>query len=67
MDESKQKYDYDSFDLDEKINLIKKTIDRIVLSRIDGKLHIEIYNKYNDNMEHIVLVRKWRNWVISND
>ena len=67
LSESQQKYDYDSFDLDEKINLIKKTIDRIYLSRADKKLHIEIYNKYNDNMEHITLVRKWRNWVISTE
>ena len=63
LDESKQQYDYDNFDLDEKITLVKKTIEKILLSRIDGKLHIEIYNKYNDNMEHITLVRKWRNWV----
>lgn len=63
LNESKQKYDYDSFDLDERINLIKKTIDRIYLSRADKKLHIEIHNKYNDEIENIILKRAWRNWI----
>lgn len=37
----------------------------IILSRDENKkLHIEIYNEYNDKVENITLVRKWRNWVI---
>lgn len=66
LKESKRQYDYDLFDLDDKIQLVKKVIEKIVLSRDEKKnLHIEIYNKYNDNVEKIKLVRKWRNWVIS--
>lgn len=47
------------------VQLIKKVVDKVIVSRNEKKqLHIEIYNKYNDNVEHIYLVRKWRNWVI---
>lgn len=65
LDESEKEFDYTLFDLDEKIELVKKVIDKIMLSRDENKkLHIEIYNKYNDNVENITLRRKWRNWVI---
>ena len=67
LKESEKKYDYTLFEIDDKIELIKKVIDKIILSRSEKKeLHIEIYNKYNDNVENITLVRKWRNWVIAN-
>ena len=65
LKESEKKYDYTLFEIDDKIELIKKVIDKIIVSRDENKkLHIEIYNKYNDNVEHITLVRNWRNWVI---
>lgn len=65
LKESEKKYDYTLFEIDDKIELIKKVIDKIIVSRDENKkLHIEIYNKYNDKVEHIVLVRNWRNWVI---
>jgi DNA invertase Pin-like site-specific DNA recombinase len=68
LEESKKQYDYTLFGIDDKIELIKKVIDKIIVSRDETKkLHIEIYNKYNDNVENIYLVRKWRNWIISND
>jgi hypothetical protein len=66
LKESEKKYDYTLFEIDDKIELIKKVIDKIIVSRDENKkLHIEIYNKYNDNVENITLVRNWRNWVIS--
>ena len=66
LNESKKEYDYELFDLDDKVQLIKKVVDKVIVSRNEKKqLHIEIYNKYNDNVEHITLVRNWRNWVIS--
>ena len=65
LKESEKKYDYTLFEIDDKIELIKKVIDKIIVSRDENKkLHIEIYNKYNDNVENIYLVRNWRNWVI---
>lgn len=64
LDNSKKTYDYDTFGLDDKIALIHKVIERVELYRKDKKLHIEIYNKYNSDVEEITLVRKWRNWVI---
>lgn len=64
LDNSKKTYDYDTFDLDEKIALIHKVVERVELYRKDKKLHIEIYNKYNNDVEEITLVRKWRNWII---
>lgn len=65
LKESKKQYDYTLFEIDDKIELIKKVIDKIIVSRDENKkLHIEIYNKYNDNVDNIYLVRKWRNWVI---
>lgn len=63
LDESKQQYDYDNFDLDEKIQLIHKVIEKVLLTR-DEMLHIEIYNKYNSIVDKVTLKRKWRNWVI---
>lgn len=42
--------------------LLVKTMRTI--SDENKELHIEIYNKYNDNVENITLVRNWRNWVI---
>lgn len=63
IDESKKQYDYDSLDLDDRIDMVKKTIEKVVLWREDGKLNIELHNKYNEDTEHITLVRKWRNWV----
>lgn len=66
ISESQKQYDYTLMSLDDKISLVKKVIDKIILSRDENKkLHIEIYNKYNDNVENITLVRKWRNWVIN--
>lgn len=50
--------------IDDKIALIHKVIERVELYRKDKKLHIEIHNKYNSDVEEITLVRKWRNWVI---
>lgn len=65
LDESEKEFDYTLFDLDEKIELVKKVIDKIMLSRDENKkLHIEIYNKYNDHIENMTLKRKWRNWII---
>ena len=62
--ESQKQYDYTLMSLDDKISLVKKVIDKIILSRDENKkLHIEIYNKYNDKVENITLVRKWRNWI----
>lgn len=67
IDESNRQYDYSLMSIDDKISLVKKVIDKIMLSRDEKKrLHIEIYNKYNDKVENICLIRKWRNWVIAN-
>lgn len=64
LDESHKQYDYEAFDLDDKIRLIKKVIDKVILSRDEQKkLYIDIYNRYNDKVEHVTLVRKWRNYV----
>ena len=62
MDESQKQYDYDKFDLDDSISLVKKVVNKVILSR-DEKLHIELYNNYNDAVENITLRRKWRNWI----
>lgn len=68
LDESQKQYDYEAFDLDDKIGLIKKVIDKVILSRDEQKkLYIDIYNRYNDKVEHVTLVRKWRNYVVEND
>ncbi len=64
LDNSKKTYDYDTFDLDEKIALIHKVIERVELYRKDKKLHIEIYNKYNSDVTILTLKRKWRNYII---
>ena len=65
LNESNKQYDYELFDLDDKVQLIKKVVDKVIVSRNEKKqLHIEIYNKYNDNVEHIYLVRKNKNYVI---
>lgn len=66
LDESQKTYDYEQFSLDDKIGLIKKVIDKVILSRDEQKkMHIDIYNRYNDKVEHVTLVRKWRNYVVS--
>lgn len=65
LNESNKQYDYELFDLDDKVQLIKKVVDKVIVSRNEKKqLHIEIYNKYNDNVEHIYLVRKNKNYVV---
>lgn len=67
ISESQKQYDYTLMSIDDKISLVKKVIDKIILSRDENKkLHIEIYNKYNDKVENITLVRKWRNWIVEN-
>ena len=65
ISESQKQYDYTLMSIEDKISLVKKVIDKIILSRDENKkLHIEIYNKYNDKVEHIYLIRKWRNWIV---
>lgn len=65
ISESQKQYDYTLMSLDDKISLVKKVIDKIILSRGENKkLHIEIYNKYNDHVEYITLKRKNKNYVI---
>lgn len=68
LNESKKQYDYELFDLDDKVQLIKKVIKKIIVERGEKKeLYIYIYNNYNDTVETIKLIRKWRNWVIYKD
>lgn len=68
LNESKKQYDYELFDLDDKVQLIKKVIKKIIVERGEKKeLYIYIYNNYNDTVETIKLIRNWRNWVIYKD
>ena len=65
LNESKKQYDYELFDLDDKVQLIKKVVKKIIVERGEKKeLYIYIYNNYNDTVETIKLIRKWRNWVV---
>lgn len=65
LNESKKQYDYELFDLDDKVQLIKKVVKKIILERGEKKeLYIYIYNNYNDTVEKLKLIRKWRNWVV---
>lgn len=68
LNESNKQYDYELFDLDDKVQLIKKVIKKIIVERGEKKeLYIYIYNNYNDTVETIKLIRNWRNWVIYKD
>lgn len=65
LDESNKQIDYDLLNIDERIEMTKKVISKIFLHRGNKKeLYIEIHNNYNDEIENITLIRKWRNYVI---
>lgn len=64
LNDSEKTYDYEKFDMDERISLVNKVVERVELYRKDKRLHIELHNKYNSDVKEITLIRKWRNWII---
>ena len=64
LDESEKQFDYGKFNLDDKIGLVKKVIEKVILWRDEEKvLYIELYNKYNDNVELKEVDSRGRRWL----
>lgn len=64
LNESEKQFDYEKFTLDDKIELVKKVIEKVILWRDEDKvLHIELYNKYTDKIERKEVSSKGRRWL----